>query len=100
MTNRSATVDGLRLAGAMIGVLGTASLLFVLTFRERRFEATVRAHPIAAPLLDVAVRGGARVWAVGHDGRSLYSRDGGRDWLLAEAGVGNPLRAISFSDAI
>ena len=98
MTNRSATVDGLRLAGAMIGVLGTASLLFVLTFRERRFEATGRAHPIAEHLLDVAVRGGTRVWAVGHEGRILYSRDGGQDWLFAESGVDTPLAGVAFRD--
>ena len=57
-------IGALRLAGAMIGVLGTAALLFVLTFRERPLHAPERVRPVAEHLLDVAVRGGARVWAV------------------------------------
>ncbi len=88
-----------RLGAATVGVLGTASLLFLLTFRERPFEPTSVIRPIEEHLLDLAVSGRERLWAVGHAGRILRTADGGRSWSFPASGVDTPLAGVAFRDA-
>ncbi|MGH7896854.1 MAG: WD40/YVTN/BNR-like repeat-containing protein [Candidatus Binatia bacterium] len=98
MTTRTSLRDAVRLGLATVSLLGTASLLFVLMFREPPFETGERAVPIADHLLDLTVVDERTVWAVGHDGRILGTRDGGRNWKFARSAVDSPLAAVAFRD--
>ena len=91
--------EAVRLAVSALAVLGTASLLFVLTFRERSYEPPAAIRPIADDLLDLAADGGGRIWAAGHHGRILHSVDRGEHWQFAESGVDTPLSGVAFRDA-
>jgi len=86
-----------KLLAATILVLGTASLLFFLTFRERHYDVQGRAMPLHDHLLDIAVLDG-RLWAVGHGGRILRSDDRGGRWSFPESGVETPLSGVAFRD--
>jgi len=95
---RSAVVEWLLLAASTAGVLGTAILLFTLTFHERRAAGAPHPSPIADDLLDLAVSPAGRVTAVGHNGRILQSAAGGRTFVFRESGVTTPLAAVGFRD--
>jgi len=95
---RSAVVEWLRLGTSAAGVLGTAILLFTLTFHERRPEGAPPPSPISDDLLDLAVSTTGGITAVGHNGRILQSRDGGRTFVFRESGVTTPLAAVAFRD--
>jgi len=91
--------DGVRLALATVGVLGTASLLFLVTFRERPPEASAAIRPSEEDLLDVATPGRGQLWAVGHHGRILRTKDGGGRWSFPASGVDTPLAGVAARDA-
>ncbi|MGH7806218.1 MAG: WD40/YVTN/BNR-like repeat-containing protein, partial [Candidatus Binatia bacterium] len=91
--------DCIRLAVATVGVLGTASLLFLMTFRERPAEASATIRPTEEDLLDVVVPDRDQLWAVGHHGRILRTGDGGKTWSFPASGVDTPLAGVAARDA-
>jgi photosystem II stability/assembly factor-like uncharacterized protein len=87
----------LRLAGGVVAVLGTATLLFTLAFREPTDDLRAAPRPVPDDLLDVTVAG-ETVTAVGHNGRILQSSDGGKSFAFRDSGVTTPLAAVAFRD--
>ncbi len=88
----------LRLALATVAVLGTASLLFLTTFRERPPDSTTAIRPTEEDLLDIVAAGGARLFAVGHHGRILRTDDAGATWSFPASGVDTPLAGVTARD--
>lgn len=87
-----------KVLSATVLVLGTATMLFSVTFRERPYDFSRSRRPIRDHLLDLQVSGSKRIWAVGHHGRILRSDDGGRSWLFSASGVETPLSSVAVRD--